>query len=191
MDLRLTDEELSFRDEVREYFATALPADIRAKCVLGQRLSKEELERWQKILHDKGWATPAWAPEWGGTGWSADQAVHLQGRAAHGAGAGAAVVQRQHDRPDADCVRHRGTETALPAADLRASSTGSARASPSRARVPTSPRCAPRPCATAITTSSTARNSGRRPRTMPTGASARAHRSAGKKQQGITYCSWT
>ena len=71
MDLRLTDDELRFRDEVRECFRTALPADIRAKCVLGQRLSREELKRWQKILHDKGWATPAWAPEWGGTGWSA------------------------------------------------------------------------------------------------------------------------
>ncbi len=70
MDLRLTDDELLFRDEVRSYFKEALPADIRAKSVLGQRLSKDELKRWQKILHDKGWATPAWSREWGGTGWS-------------------------------------------------------------------------------------------------------------------------
>jgi alkylation response protein AidB-like acyl-CoA dehydrogenase len=70
MDLRLTDDELRFRDEVRAYFKQALPPDIRAKCVLGQRLSREELQRWQKILHDKGWATPAWARDWGGTGWS-------------------------------------------------------------------------------------------------------------------------
>ena len=73
MDLRLTDDELRFRDEVRDWFRTALPADIRRKTVLGQRLSKEELKRWQKILHDKGWATPAWHPDWGGTGWSAVQ----------------------------------------------------------------------------------------------------------------------
>ena len=73
MDLRLTNEELKFRQEVREYFRTALPADIRARCVLGQRLSQEELKRWQRILHDKGWATPAWARDWGGTGWSAVQ----------------------------------------------------------------------------------------------------------------------
>jgi alkylation response protein AidB-like acyl-CoA dehydrogenase len=71
VDLRLTDDELQFREQVRAYFRKALPADIRAKCVLGQRLSKEELQRWQKILHDKGWATPAWSPQWGGTGWSA------------------------------------------------------------------------------------------------------------------------
>jgi len=71
MELRFTDEELAFRREVREFFRSALPADIRSKCVLGQRLSKQELKRWTRILYDKGWATPAWAPEWGGTGWSA------------------------------------------------------------------------------------------------------------------------
>ncbi len=71
MDLRFTTEELAFRDEVREFFRAALPAPIRAKCVLGQRLTREELKLWQRILYDKGWATPAWAPEWGGTGWNA------------------------------------------------------------------------------------------------------------------------
>jgi len=71
MDLRFTNEELAFREEVRSFFRTALPADIRRKCELGQRLSKEEMVRWVRILHDKGWAMPAWAPEWGGTGWDA------------------------------------------------------------------------------------------------------------------------
>lgn len=70
MDLRFTDEELAFRATVRQFFRTALPPDIRRKCELGQRLSKEELQRWTRILHEKGWATPAWAPAWGGTGWS-------------------------------------------------------------------------------------------------------------------------
>ena len=73
MDLRLTPEELQFRQEVRAWIKGALPDDIHAKCVLGQRLSKAELMRWQKILHDRGWATPAWARDWGGTGWSAVQ----------------------------------------------------------------------------------------------------------------------
>src|ERR1700722_12968143 len=69
MDLSFTREELAFRGEVRDFFSDALPADIRSKVVLGQRLSKEELKRWTQILFAKGWATPAWAPEWGGTGW--------------------------------------------------------------------------------------------------------------------------
>jgi alkylation response protein AidB-like acyl-CoA dehydrogenase len=70
MDLRFTPDEIEFRNEVREFFRTALPEDIRRKTALGQRLSREELVRWQGILNKKGWATPAWAPEWGGTDWS-------------------------------------------------------------------------------------------------------------------------
>ena len=73
MDLNYTAQELAFRTEVHEFFKQALPADIRAKVVLGQRLSKEELKRWTQILHAKGWATPAWSRDWGGTGWSAVQ----------------------------------------------------------------------------------------------------------------------
>lgn len=71
MDLRFTDEEIAFREEVREFFRIALPPDIARKCVFGQRLSREELVRWTQILFARGWATPAWTPEWGGTGWSA------------------------------------------------------------------------------------------------------------------------
>jgi len=71
MDLRFTDEEVAFRHEVRAFFAEALPGDIRRKAELGQRISKEEMLRWVRILYDKGWATPSWAPEWGGTGWDA------------------------------------------------------------------------------------------------------------------------
>ena len=69
MNLRFTAEELAFREEVRAFFRDALPADIRRKCERGQRISKPEMQRWVKILHAKGWATPAWSPAWGGTGW--------------------------------------------------------------------------------------------------------------------------
>jgi alkylation response protein AidB-like acyl-CoA dehydrogenase len=71
MDLRYTDEELAFREEVREFFRTALPKDIRRKMINGQVPVKEEINRWQKILNKKGWAVPGWVPEWGGTGWDA------------------------------------------------------------------------------------------------------------------------
>ena len=71
MDLRFTAEEVAFREEVREFFRSALPADLRRKCTLGQRLSREDIVRWQRILYAKGWATPAWPVEWGGTGWDA------------------------------------------------------------------------------------------------------------------------
>jgi len=70
MDLRLTQEELAFRDEVRAFFRQALPAPIRRKMELGQRQSKEDIVTWQRILNAKGWAVPHWPVEWGGTGWS-------------------------------------------------------------------------------------------------------------------------
>jgi alkylation response protein AidB-like acyl-CoA dehydrogenase len=69
MDLSYTEEENRFRLEVREFFRTAIPADIQRKTVLGQRLSREDVVRWTRILHDKGWATPNWPVEWGGRGW--------------------------------------------------------------------------------------------------------------------------
>jgi pimeloyl-CoA dehydrogenase large subunit len=70
MDLRFTPEELAFRDEVRTFMRTALPADIRSKLVEGRRLKKDDLVVWQRILNAKGWAAPHWPAEWGGRNWT-------------------------------------------------------------------------------------------------------------------------
>ncbi|MFL5149961.1 MAG: acyl-CoA dehydrogenase family protein, partial [Microvirga sp.] len=69
MDLRFTPEETAFREEVREFFRTALPARIRDKLIMGHHASKDELVEWTRILNAKGWAVPHWPVEWGGTGW--------------------------------------------------------------------------------------------------------------------------
>ena len=69
MDLRFTADEIAFRDEVRAFFRDAQPAAIRRKMELGQRLSKDDIVAWQRILNAKGWAVPHWPVEWGGTGW--------------------------------------------------------------------------------------------------------------------------
>ena len=69
MDLRFTPEENAFREEVREFFRTALPERIRDKLVMGHHSSKDELVEWTRILNAKGWAVPHWPVEWGGTGW--------------------------------------------------------------------------------------------------------------------------
>ena len=73
MDLRFTPEELAFRDEVRTFMRTALPADIRAKLVEGRRLKKDDIVNWQRILNAKGWAVPHWPAEWGGRNWTPTQ----------------------------------------------------------------------------------------------------------------------
>jgi pimeloyl-CoA dehydrogenase large subunit len=73
MDLRFTADELSFRDEVRTFMRTALPADIRSKLVDGRRLKKGDIVAWQRILNAKGWAVPHWPAEWGGRNWTPTQ----------------------------------------------------------------------------------------------------------------------
>ncbi len=48
MDLRLTEEELAFRAEVRAFVRENLPASIREKTVAGRRLSKDDYVRWTR-----------------------------------------------------------------------------------------------------------------------------------------------
>ena len=78
MDLRFTAEETAFRNEVRAFFRTALPPEIRRKMVEGRRLGKDDIVRWQRVLNEKGWAVPHWPVEWGGTGWTPTQQYIFQ-----------------------------------------------------------------------------------------------------------------
>jgi alkylation response protein AidB-like acyl-CoA dehydrogenase len=71
MELHFTTEETAFRNEARTFFKSALPDAIRNKVQRGQYLSKEDIVTWQRILNKKGWATPMWPEEHGGTGWDA------------------------------------------------------------------------------------------------------------------------
>ncbi len=73
MDLSYSPEELAFRDEVRSWLDTNLPADIREKVQAHRELSKDDYMRWHKILAAQGWSVPHWPEEWGGTGWDITQ----------------------------------------------------------------------------------------------------------------------
>jgi pimeloyl-CoA dehydrogenase large subunit len=70
MDLRFTDEEVAFRDEVRRFVRAELPPSIRDKIAAGRHPSKDDIVRWTRILAARGWSVPHWPAEWGGTGWS-------------------------------------------------------------------------------------------------------------------------
>jgi alkylation response protein AidB-like acyl-CoA dehydrogenase len=70
VNLNFTAAEESFRTEVRAFFATELPADLRAKVRLGRRMHKEDLVRWQKILYRRGWGAGMWPRRYGGAAWS-------------------------------------------------------------------------------------------------------------------------
>ncbi|WP_263263165.1 acyl-CoA dehydrogenase family protein [Pseudomonas sp. RIT-PI-S] len=71
MDIHYTERQNQFRDQVRAFLASELPADIAAKGQLGKRLSKADMERWHRILASQGWLASSWPVELGGTGWDA------------------------------------------------------------------------------------------------------------------------
>ena len=73
MDLRFTPEDQAFRQEVRSFIQTHLPADIRERLRLGYSARKEDVVAWQRILNRKGWAAYSWPKEYGGPGWSPTQ----------------------------------------------------------------------------------------------------------------------
>ena len=70
MDLNFSEQEKSFRHEVRDFVKCSLPAEIRAKVLGHRRVHREDYVRWHQILHQQGWGAPAWPKEFGGTGWS-------------------------------------------------------------------------------------------------------------------------
>ncbi|MBX3512246.1 MAG: pimeloyl-CoA dehydrogenase large subunit [Xanthobacteraceae bacterium] len=70
MDLNFTKEELSFRDEVRDFFAKNVPAETKKKLTEGRKLEKDDIVNWQRILNKKGWAVYQWPKQYGGTGWT-------------------------------------------------------------------------------------------------------------------------
>lgn len=73
MDLRFTPEEEAFRTEIRRWVAESLPADISHKVHNSLRLSRDDLQRWAKILGKKGWLGWGWPQQFGGPGWNAVQ----------------------------------------------------------------------------------------------------------------------
>jgi len=71
MDMRFSDEDRAFRDEVRRFLRGAIPDRIRDKQARGERLDKQDFVDWQKILYERGWIAPAWPEQYGGCGWDA------------------------------------------------------------------------------------------------------------------------
>ena len=78
MELRFTEEERAFRQEVREFIDRTLPAATRERMESGRTPTKEMVVQWQRTLNAKGWAVPHWPVEWGGTGWSPIKRFILQ-----------------------------------------------------------------------------------------------------------------
>ena len=62
----------SFRQEVRSFLASHVPADLTG-LARSTRSPREQVLRFQRVLQSQGWGAPYWAKEFGGTGWSVQQ----------------------------------------------------------------------------------------------------------------------
>lgn len=73
MDLAFTPEEQKFREDIRAWVAENLPKDLSHKVHNALELTRDDMQRWAKILGKKGWLGYGWPKEFGGPGWTAVQ----------------------------------------------------------------------------------------------------------------------
>jgi len=73
MDLAYTPEETRFGEEVRAWVRDNLPPDVAHKVRLGLPLGRDDMQRWARILGQRGWLGYGWPREFGGPGWTAVQ----------------------------------------------------------------------------------------------------------------------
>ncbi|WP_328405547.1 MULTISPECIES: acyl-CoA dehydrogenase family protein [unclassified Nocardia] len=70
MKISLSPDEVVFRDELRKFYRTEIPEDIRERVKYGRELSRDDIVTAHKILNDHGLAVPNWPVEWGGKDWT-------------------------------------------------------------------------------------------------------------------------
>lgn len=75
MDLRWSDADIAFRDEVRAFLEDKLTPELRraGRLMTSVYADHDASMEWQRILHERGWAAPAWPVEYGGCDWSLTQ----------------------------------------------------------------------------------------------------------------------
>lgn len=72
MDIALSPDELSFRDEVRAFLAEELPDSVKraSRFSTGVFVDPPWSRPWHLALYRKGWITPSWPVEYGGCDWT-------------------------------------------------------------------------------------------------------------------------
>lgn len=70
MELEFTPEEISFRDEVRNFIEAEMPKEVAFKMAHDRELEKEDFVKVHRKLYEKGWANAHWPVEYGGANWT-------------------------------------------------------------------------------------------------------------------------
>lgn len=75
MDLTPDLEIETFRQQVRSFIGTHLPAEIAERMRRTQHPSREDVTTWMSILHHQGWSAVGWPQKFGGPGWNGLQRI--------------------------------------------------------------------------------------------------------------------
>ncbi|MGY1784899.1 acyl-CoA dehydrogenase family protein [Geodermatophilus sp. SYSU D00698] len=70
MRLQLSPEMEAFRDEMRTFFTTQVPQEIRDTVAAHRHLTRDQYVEAQRVLNAAGLAVPHWPVEWGGRDWT-------------------------------------------------------------------------------------------------------------------------
>ena len=75
MEMAWSADDLQFRDEVRAFLDANLTPELRraGRLMTSVYADHEASMAWQAILHERGWAAPAWPIEYGGCDWTLTQ----------------------------------------------------------------------------------------------------------------------
>jgi alkylation response protein AidB-like acyl-CoA dehydrogenase len=69
MRLQLSPEMQQFREEMRTFFTTQVPQEIRDTVANHRHLTRDQYVQAQQVLNAAGLAVPHWPVEWGGRDW--------------------------------------------------------------------------------------------------------------------------
>ena len=70
MDLKFTDEDIKFREQVKTFIEKNLSSDLRKKIMNGGSYTKDEIIKWQKALYANNWFANNWPKSYGGSEWT-------------------------------------------------------------------------------------------------------------------------
>jgi alkylation response protein AidB-like acyl-CoA dehydrogenase len=70
MRLRLSEDEVAFREEMRTFFTTEIPQHVRDTVAAGRHVTKDDYVTTMRTMNAAGLAVPNWPVEWGGRDWT-------------------------------------------------------------------------------------------------------------------------